>query len=112
MRERREEGKEEGREEEREGGREEPRKTQSFYKMSDDSCSVYTDENECQTKPGICENGRCINTQGSYTCECNDGFTASPTQDECLGEYPRLRFPPSTFMLGHSKKKKNISGLK
>ncbi|KAL4837391.1 hypothetical protein H8958_022066 [Nasalis larvatus] len=41
-------------------------------------------ENECQTKPGICENGRCLNTRGSYTCECNDGFTASPNQDECL----------------------------
>ena len=47
----------------------------------------HTDENECQTKPGICENGRCLNTRGSYTCECNDGFTASPNQDECLGEY-------------------------
>lgn len=44
------------------------------------------DENECQTKPGICENGRCINTKGSYRCECNEGFTASDTQNECLGK--------------------------
>jgi len=44
------------------------------------------DENECQTKPGICETGRCLNTRGSYTCECNAGFTPSPAQDECLGE--------------------------
>lgn len=31
----------------------------------------------------------CLNTRGSYTCECNGrGFTASPNQDdECLGEY-------------------------
>lgn len=53
------------------------------------------DENECQTKPGICENGRCLNTLGSYTCECNDGFTASPAQDECLDDIfsPLLQFP-------------------
>lgn len=60
-----------------------------------------TDENECQTKPGICENGRCLNTRGSYTCECNDGFTASPTQDECLGEYTRRdAFAAPTITLG------------
>lgn len=44
------------------------------------------DENECQTKPGLCENGRCVNTVGSYRCECNEGFTVSDTQDECLGK--------------------------
>lgn len=44
------------------------------------------DENECQTKPGICENGRCVNTVGSYRCECNEGFTVSDAQNECLGK--------------------------
>ncbi|XP_067829444.1 fibrillin-1-like isoform X1 [Heptranchias perlo] len=43
-----------------------------------------TDENECRTKPGICENGRCINTPGSYRCDCSEGFTATSTQTECV----------------------------
>ena len=61
----------------------------------------HPDENECQTKPGICENGRCLNTRGSYTCECNDGFTASPNQDECLGEYrPQEAFVTPASTLG------------
>uniref|UniRef100_A0A803T951 Fibrillin 1 n=1 Tax=Anolis carolinensis TaxID=28377 RepID=A0A803T951_ANOCA len=42
------------------------------------------DENECQTKPGLCENGRCINTQGSFRCECHDGFNVNEAQNECI----------------------------
>uniref|UniRef100_A0A8C9L834 Fibrillin-2 n=1 Tax=Pavo cristatus TaxID=9049 RepID=A0A8C9L834_PAVCR len=41
-------------------------------------------ENECRTKPGICENGRCMNVIGSYRCECNEGFLSSPSGIECL----------------------------
>lgn len=44
------------------------------------------DENECRTKPGICENGRCMNVIGSYRCECNEGFLSSPSGIECLGK--------------------------
>ncbi|XP_063820322.1 fibrillin-2 [Pseudophryne corroboree] len=42
-----------------------------------------TDENECHSKPGICENGRCVNSIGSYRCECNEGFQ-SVSGTECL----------------------------
>lgn len=44
------------------------------------------DLNECRAKPGICKNGRCVNTVGSYRCECNDGFEPSSTGTECIGE--------------------------
>lgn len=44
------------------------------------------DLNECRSKPGICKNGRCINTVGSYRCECNDGFEPSSTGTECIGK--------------------------
>lgn len=44
------------------------------------------DLNECRAKPGICKNGRCINTVGSYRCECNDGFEPSLTGTECIGK--------------------------
>lgn len=49
--------------------------------LDGDGC---TDENECRTKPGICENGRCMNTPGSYRCDCTEGFSASATQTECV----------------------------
>ncbi|XP_067327502.1 fibrillin-1 isoform X1 [Anolis sagrei] len=42
------------------------------------------DENECQTKLGLCENGRCINTQGSFRCECHDGFNVNEAQNDCI----------------------------
>lgn len=44
------------------------------------------DLNECRAKPGICKNGRCVNTVGSYRCECNDGFEPSSTGTECIGK--------------------------
>lgn len=46
------------------------------------------DENECRTKPGICPNGRCVNTAGSYRCDCNEGFEVSPSGTECIGNAP------------------------
>ncbi|XP_016101547.1 fibrillin-2b [Sinocyclocheilus grahami] len=42
------------------------------------------DLNECRSKPGICKNGRCVNTVGSYRCECNEGFEQSSTRTECI----------------------------
>ncbi|KAL1266091.1 hypothetical protein QQF64_001766, partial [Cirrhinus molitorella] len=50
-------------------------------RMNDDVCQ---DENECLTQPGVCENGRCVNTVGSYTCECGAGFRADSTGVQCL----------------------------
>lgn len=50
--------------------------------------SSLSDENECRTKPGICPNGRCVNTAGSYRCDCNEGFEVSPSGTECIGNAP------------------------
>lgn len=27
--------------------------------------------------PGRCQDGKCVNTEGSYACECNDGYAKS-----------------------------------
>lgn len=48
--------------------------------------NVCADLNECMAKPGICKNGRCENTVGSYRCKCDQGFIANPTQTECIGK--------------------------
>ncbi|XP_030846977.1 fibropellin-1-like [Strongylocentrotus purpuratus] len=33
------------------------------------------DVNECAIDTSLCNNGRCINSDGSYNCVCNTGFT-------------------------------------
>uniref|UniRef100_A0A8C2EZ36 Fibrillin 2b n=1 Tax=Cyprinus carpio TaxID=7962 RepID=A0A8C2EZ36_CYPCA len=52
--------------------------------LSPPPCVTLSDLNECRSKPGICKNGRCINTVGSYRCECNEGFEPSSTGTECI----------------------------
>lgn len=41
----------------------------------------FADINEC--KEGKCENGRCTNTPGSFTCKCPPGFDVSPDGTTC-----------------------------
>lgn len=52
------------------------------------SCFVppFSDEDECQTRSNLCANGHCINTVGSFQCNCDEGFHPSPTLTECHGE--------------------------
>ena len=33
----------------------------------------YADINECKENPGVCSQ-ICMNTEGNYTCKCNDGY--------------------------------------
>ncbi|KAK2843882.1 hypothetical protein Q7C36_012097 [Tachysurus vachellii] len=43
------------------------------------------DVNECQL-PGVCPNGNCINTPGSYRCLCQPGFIPDSTLTSCHSE--------------------------
>lgn len=45
------------------------------------------DIDECSSQPGICVNGECINSQGSFRCQCPHGFTLGPDRRTCLGKY-------------------------
>ena len=42
------------------------------------------DIDECLETPGVCENGRCRNSAGSFQCLCAEGFTLTPTKDSCV----------------------------
>ncbi|TSK16121.1 Fibrillin-2 [Bagarius yarrelli] len=42
------------------------------------------DLNECVENPGICHNGHCINTDGSFRCECSIGYTLNYTGMHCI----------------------------
>lgn len=44
------------------------------------------DMNECLDNPDICQNGICINTDGSYRCECPFGYNLDYTGINCIGE--------------------------
>ncbi|XP_069816785.1 fibrillin-2-like [Dendropsophus ebraccatus] len=42
------------------------------------------DVNECEVFPGVCPNGICQNTMGSFSCKCPDGLTLDGTGRICL----------------------------
>jgi len=44
-----------------------------------------SDTNECETIPNICQNGQCINNQGSFRCECPHGLVLSKDGRRCEG---------------------------
>uniref|UniRef100_A0A803VCW3 Fibrillin 3 n=1 Tax=Ficedula albicollis TaxID=59894 RepID=A0A803VCW3_FICAL len=43
------------------------------------------DVNECEVFPGVCPNGRCVNSAGSFRCECPEGLTLDGTGPPPLG---------------------------
>lgn len=45
----------------------------------------HTDTDECRT-PGVCMNGQCVNTQGSFRCECFAGLTVGIDGRTCVGK--------------------------
>ena len=45
------------------------------------------DVDECLTMFASCGNGLCVNTVGSFRCECNEGYTPSQAGTVCVGKY-------------------------
>uniref|UniRef100_A0A671NV91 Fibrillin 2a n=1 Tax=Sinocyclocheilus anshuiensis TaxID=1608454 RepID=A0A671NV91_9TELE len=43
-----------------------------------------SDHDECCRSPGVCMNGRCVNTQGSFSCECFAGLTIGIDGRTCV----------------------------
>jgi len=42
--------------------------------------------NECSENLGVCINGACINTDGSFRCECPFGYNLDYTGVNCVGK--------------------------
>ena len=67
-----------------------------------------TDVNECYQNNGGC-NHTCVNEEGSFRCECNDGY-AMTQNDKCEGIYRpfvsyRTRFSQVLFYIIEDRKK-------
>lgn len=45
------------------------------------------DLNECEIMPGSCEGGDCINTDGSFRCECPMGYILDSSGRRCIGKF-------------------------
>ena len=44
------------------------------------------DINECEFE-GICDNGYCVNTVGSFRCDCSPGYRPNVFTHVCEGEH-------------------------
>ena len=51
---------------------------------SEDGCPK--DINECDMVKDLCVNGTCVNTDGSYKCECGKGFHLDSDGHTCVGK--------------------------
>ncbi|XP_045405469.1 fibrillin-3 [Lemur catta] len=58
-----------------------PACARGFARMKSLTCE---DVNECEAFPGVCPNGHCLNTAGSFRCECPEGLTLDATGRLCV----------------------------
>jgi hypothetical protein len=77
---------------------------------------VFTDIDECaEFGTQICRHGICKNTIGSFSCQCDIGYTKDDSQRDCRGNWPyilpNLLFAALNNFLENIIRKSNVSLL-
>ena len=57
---------------------------------------MYLDVNECEILNGGCQH-QCKNTNGSYLCQCNEGFFLNSNGRTCTGKFEKDSVICTTF---------------
>ncbi|XP_029305402.1 latent-transforming growth factor beta-binding protein 1 isoform X2 [Cottoperca gobio] len=60
---------------------------QGYKRINSSHCQ---DLNECLLQ-GVCPNGNCLNTVGSYRCMCKPGYVPDPTLTTCISNTPAIQ---------------------
>ncbi|XP_047458686.1 latent-transforming growth factor beta-binding protein 1 isoform X2 [Mugil cephalus] len=60
---------------------------QGYKKINSSHCQ---DMDECQLQ-GVCQNGNCLNTVGSYRCMCKPGYVPDSTLTTCIPNTPAIQ---------------------
>nr|XP_042703465.1 adhesion G protein-coupled receptor E3-like [Chrysemys picta bellii] len=69
--------------------------SEGFGKSQKDPSQICTDIDECRKTPGICgPKARCINTYGSYWCECRAGYVPSNRNSTLCQDIDECRKTP------------------
>ncbi|KAJ8963502.1 hypothetical protein NQ314_005581 [Rhamnusium bicolor] len=45
-----------------------------------------SDLNECELMPNVCDGGECVNTDGSFRCDCPMGYILNETGKKCIDD--------------------------
>lgn len=70
----------------------------------------FADNNECTAQPSLCgAKGQCLNTPGSYNCECQKGFSLDSSGVNCEGGSGAPRWLRGEEFPGHSQALRRLS---
>ena len=47
---------------------------------------------ECSLMPTMCKHGQCMNTPGSFECQCDRGYTYDINVHQCIGKCINFTF--------------------
>ena len=75
--------------------------TQAYKKLCGGTPGMITDPftgdpveiDECQMMPGMCQNGFCMNTIGSFHCECYPGYVYDEASHQCIDKNECTQLP-------------------